>query len=86
MIQLLEIVGEAAWEISETVRANHPEIPWQKMTGMRHRLIHGCFSVNRDLVWATVTRELPPMLKQLPGLLKEMNKIIPPDMYHFSSR
>ena len=54
LVRLLEIVGEAAWGVSETLRSQYPEIPWRSMTGMRNRLIHGYFEVNLDIVWETV--------------------------------
>jgi len=39
------------------------------MTGMRDRLIHGYFDVNLDVVWETVTQDLPPLIAQLGKLL-----------------
>ena len=39
------------------------------MTGMRDRLIHGYFDVNLDVVWETVTQDLPPLIAQLEKLL-----------------
>jgi len=43
LVRLLEIIGEAARGISPAFRAAHPEIVWEKMAGMRDRLIHGYF-------------------------------------------
>ena len=40
VIRQLEIMGEAAGKVSKSFCAAHPEIPWQQMTGMRHRLAH----------------------------------------------
>jgi uncharacterized protein with HEPN domain len=43
------------------------------MTGMRNRLIHGYFEVNLDIVWETVTTQLPPLVTQLKNVVaKEM--------------
>jgi len=51
VIRALEVLGEAAGRVSrETVNAL-PEIPWQDVTGMRHRLIHDYFDVDLELVW-----------------------------------
>ena len=69
LVRLLEIIGEAAWGISEPLRSRYPEIPWRYMTGMRNRLIHGYFEVNLDIVWQTVTTQLPPLIPQLQKLL-----------------
>jgi uncharacterized protein with HEPN domain len=43
----------------------HPELPWKRMIGMRDRLIHGYFSVNLDVVWETVSDDLPPLIEKL---------------------
>jgi uncharacterized protein with HEPN domain len=69
LVHLLEIVGEAANGISPRFRQEHPDLPWKRMTGMRNRLIHGYFDVNLDIVWQTVTEDLPPLMRQLESLL-----------------
>jgi uncharacterized protein with HEPN domain len=71
LTRLLEIIGEAAKEISEDLRTTYPEIAWYKMSGMRNRLIHGYFDVDQEMVWETVTRELPPLIAQLENILKK---------------
>ncbi len=55
----LEIVGEAARRIPEPVRARHSAVPWQLMTGMRDRLIHGYDTADPDIIWKTATEDLP---------------------------
>jgi len=41
LTRLVELVGEAASQVPEEVQRRYPQIPWAKMIGMRHRLIHG---------------------------------------------
>jgi uncharacterized protein with HEPN domain len=65
LVRLLEIIGEAARGVSGTLREAHPEVGWNKMAGMRDRLIHGYFDVNLDVVWKTVTRDLPLLIAQI---------------------
>jgi uncharacterized protein with HEPN domain len=55
----LEIVGEATKRIPEPVRVRYHEVPWRLMAGMRDRLIHGYHTVERDVLWKTVTEDLP---------------------------
>ncbi len=69
LVRLLEIIGEAARGLSEEFRVQHPELPWKKMTGMRDRLIHGYYDVNLDVVWETVTEDLPGLIGKLESLL-----------------
>jgi len=69
VVHLLEIIGEASKGVSEECRAAHPEIAWRKMAAMRDRLIHGYFDVNLDVVWETVTQDLPPLVAQIQRIL-----------------
>ena len=69
IIRLLEIVGEAASQVSEDYRVRYPDIPWKNMVALRNRLIHGYFDVDLDIVWDTVKSDLPPVVRQLRQLL-----------------
>jgi uncharacterized protein with HEPN domain len=65
LVRLLEIIAEAARGTSEELRQAHPEIAWNRMAGMRDRLIHGYFDVNLDIVWQTVSHDLPELIAQV---------------------
>ncbi len=65
LVRLLEIIGEAARSLSQEFRQEHPDLPWKSMVGIRDRLIHGYFDINLDVVWQTVTEDLPPLIAQL---------------------
>ena len=69
LVRLLEIIGEAAGDVSEEYRAKHADIPWKKMIGLRNRLIHGYFDIDLDIVWDTVAGDLPPLIKALEKLV-----------------
>lgn len=65
----IEIIGEAASNVSEEFIARHPEIPWPQIRGMRNRLIHAYFDVDLDVLWDTVTHDLPPLLATLQRII-----------------
>lgn len=69
LVKSIEIVGEAASKVSRELRSRSREIPWEDIVAMRNRLIHSYFDVNLDIVWQTVTKELPPLVTQLEKLL-----------------
>lgn len=62
VIRNLEVIGEACANIRKLApefAAAHPEVPWGNAIGNRNALSHGYFSVDLDLVWATVRHDLP---------------------------
>ena len=71
LVRLLEIIGEAATQMSEELRDNVSEIPWPVLIGMRNRLIHAYFSINLDVVWSTSTEDIPSLIRELKPLLGE---------------
>lgn len=68
LIRCIEIIGEAARQLSDEAREVAPDIPWRAIAGMRNRLIHAYFDVDADLVWATVVDELPDLAARLRSL------------------
>ena len=68
----LEILGEAAAQVSSEVRMRFPVIPFASMVGMRNRLIHAYFDVDLNIVWTTVTEDLPPLLPALGAALANL--------------
>ena len=64
VIRNIEILGEAARNIEKQAPefvALHPHIPWAAIYGMRNRVTHGYFSVDLDLVWKTLEKDIPEL-------------------------
>lgn len=59
LVKCVEIIGEAASSVSKESRDNLPQIPWTDIVGMRNRLIHAYFEINLDILWKTLTDDLP---------------------------
>lgn len=72
LVRLIEIIGEAAARISEDARERFTQIPWLQITGMRNRLFHGYDQVDLQVLWDTITDDLPPLVKQLEEALKTL--------------
>jgi len=68
VIRNFEIIGEATKKVSsDFIQINH-EVPWKEMAGMRDKLIHDYIGVDIQVIWDTVEKDLPVLLK----LLKEI--------------
>ena len=65
LVRLLEIVGEAAAKVSPEARTRFPTIPWSEIVSLRNRLIHGYDSVDFDILWHIIERDLPALVHEL---------------------
>jgi uncharacterized protein with HEPN domain len=71
LVRAVEIAGEAASQVTDETRAQLPDLPWSAIVGMRNRLVHAYFDVNRDILWTTVTEAAPPVAERLKNLLSK---------------
>ena len=71
ILRALEIVGEAASQVSKKFQVAHPEIPWPQIIGMRNHLVHAYFDVDVERVWDTVTDDLPPLITALKQIVRK---------------
>lgn len=72
VLKSVEIVGEAAAQVSEDARRANPDIPWRQIVGMRNRLVPVYFDIDLSLVWDTVRHDRPDLIARLEPL-------VPPD-------
>ncbi len=70
LVKEIEIIGEAAGQVTEETKNKYKTIPWLDMIDMRNHLIHLYFEVDLDILWDTVVSDLPPLIKAL-------DKIVP---------
>lgn len=61
VLHQLTILGEAAKQLPDTFRNQHPSIPWHQIGRMRDRLIHNYFNIDIDIVWHSATVDVPAL-------------------------
>ncbi len=71
VIRQLEIMGEAASNLSDDLRFINPKVPWREIIGLRNRVIHAYFEVNLDILWEAVTNDIPSLVVELEKILAE---------------
>ena len=74
VIRAVEIIGEAAGNIPEEVRAKYPDIPWRDVRGMRSKLVHQYFGINMEVVWQTVREDIPALIAAITKIVKQEKK------------
>ena len=71
LTRLIEVVGEAAKNVSPNLRERHSDVPWKLMAGTRDRLIHGYDRVDVDVLWDIIKVDLPPLIATLQATVDE---------------
>ena len=69
LAHLLQVIGEAARRISPACRQAHPQIPWNAIVGMRHKVVHDYMTVDEEVIWDTTVHELGPLITELERLV-----------------
>ncbi|MCC6793671.1 MAG: DUF86 domain-containing protein [Candidatus Hydrogenedentes bacterium] len=69
LIRALCVIGEAASRVSQEFRDSYPDIPWQRMTAMRNRLVHAYSDIDMVVVWSTAIEKIPELIPQLEFVL-----------------
>lgn len=72
VIKNLEIIGEAAYMLTNEFKESHPSTPWTQIVGMRHFLVHGYYQIDSQEVWNTIRHDLQPLRAQLQEYLEEI--------------
>jgi uncharacterized protein with HEPN domain len=65
LTRLIQIIGEAARDVSPQGRSSLPQTPWAQIVGMRHRLVHDYDNVDLNILWDVVQQSLPPLITAL---------------------
>ena len=67
----LELIGEAATHVPDTIREAHPEVPWRTLVGTRNRIAHGYLGIDDDIIWDIIQNDIPtllPLLRRIPAV------------------
>ena len=70
-VRNLEIIGEAASQLSGEVKTQHKVVPWQEMVNFRNVVIHKYHQVDIDILWDIIENRLEPLRKQVEKILNK---------------
>ena len=69
VLRQLTVLGEAAKRVSQEFRADHPEIPWRQIAGLRDVVVHDYLLVDLEEVWRITQEDVPPLIARMVPLL-----------------
>lgn len=67
----MEIIREAAGNLSEEFEKKHSEIPVHDLRSLRNVLVHQYFRVDIEYIWLAATTEIPAVLNNLLSITEE---------------
>ncbi len=70
VVRNIEIIGEASNRVPEEFKNQNVEIPWQKLRGIRNRIVHDYFGVDHDIIWQIVSKELTILKENLSHIIE----------------
>ena len=73
IIRQIEIIGEAVKNLSNELRSKYHEIEWNKITGMRDKIIHKYFGVDLNIVWEVLKKDLPVLKQKILKIKEDLN-------------
>jgi uncharacterized protein with HEPN domain len=62
-------IGEAANHVTKAFQQAHSDIPWAKIIGMRHRVVHGYHEIDLEEVWRIASESVPALILMLEPLI-----------------
>jgi len=68
VIRCLEVMGEAVKNLPVDFWLKYPAVPWKQMAGMRDKLIHEYFGVNKQMVWQVIEKHIPQILPEIKNI------------------
>ena len=73
VVKCIEIIGEAAYMLTNEFRESHSQTPWNIIVKMRHVLVHGYYAIQMPIVWDIVKNDLPVLRPQIEAYIKELS-------------
>jgi uncharacterized protein with HEPN domain len=74
LIRQFEVIGEAAKNLSKTLRSNYPDIDWAKIAGMRNKLIHEYFDIDLNILWDSIQDDVPVLNGLIIRIIEDLDK------------
>ena len=76
IIRKLEIIGEATKNLNSEFRSKYPQVEWQKISGLRDKLIHDYFGINLERIWNIMEKDLPNLKITIQNILNGAKKAL----------
>ena len=70
MLHALTVIGEASSKLSAEFRERYAAVPWQRISGVRHRIVHDYSSLDYELLWQVITTFAPELERSVEAIFR----------------
>lgn len=74
VVKEVEMIGEAAYQLTNEFRESHPQVPWRYIINMRHVLVHGYYQISPEKLWDTVMNDIDGLRPQIEQYIQELEE------------
>ena len=71
IIKNFEIIGEAAYHLTDEIKGANPKVEWKKIMAFRHILVHDYYKINLEIVWKARENKIDGLRNQLIEILDQ---------------
>lgn len=73
VVRNVEVIGEAANNLTREFRSNTPQIEWRKIIATRNRIIHGYATVDLEIIWNITQNDLKSLKEEIEKILENLS-------------
>lgn len=71
MAKLVENVAEGLGHLPDGAKERFPDVPWDKISGMRNRIVHDYTRLDVPTLRSTVEHDLPGLIRHIERMLED---------------
>jgi uncharacterized protein with HEPN domain len=61
VVRNLQTMAESSQRLSDSIKNEYHDIPWNNIAGFRNILVHDYLGVDLDMIWSVIEKELPTL-------------------------
>lgn len=67
-------IGEQVYQVSDELKKRHSNLPWDKISGLRHRLVHDYDNIKWGIIVDALENDMDSFIKEIKKIIKELDK------------
>ena len=71
----LQTLTESSKRLSSAVKAERPEIEWERMAAFRNVIVHDYLGLDAERIWDVIMRDLPSLGAALQAILLKIERL-----------